>query len=78
MAVTELNTEATTLQRIKSGKLIEGLEHMSSTYLEGIKRILTVSADTVYDLFQRGVLPGRKVGRSAPAAASGRFITSAY
>ncbi|MDQ6672312.1 MAG: phenylacetate-CoA oxygenase subunit PaaI [Chloroflexota bacterium] len=42
----ELNTEATTLQRIKSGKLIEGLEHMSPTYLEGIKRILTVSADT--------------------------------
>lgn len=24
---------------------------------------LTVSADTVYDLFQRGDLPGRKVGR---------------
>jgi ring-1,2-phenylacetyl-CoA epoxidase subunit PaaA len=41
-----LNTEATTLQRIKSGKLVEGLEHMSPTYLEGIKRILTVSADT--------------------------------
>src|SRR5438874_13465278 len=45
MAV-ELNTEATTLQRIKSGKLVEGLEHMSPTYLEGIKRILTVSGDT--------------------------------
>jgi ring-1,2-phenylacetyl-CoA epoxidase subunit PaaA len=45
MAV-ELNPEAATLQRIKSGKLIEGLEHMSPTYLEGIKRILTVSADT--------------------------------
>src|SRR2546429_9777099 len=42
----ELNTEAVTLQRIKSGKLVEGLEHMSPTYLEGIKRILTVSADT--------------------------------
>jgi ring-1,2-phenylacetyl-CoA epoxidase subunit PaaA len=42
----ELNTEATTLQRIKSGKLVEGLEHMSPTYLEGIKRILTVSGDT--------------------------------
>ena len=39
MAV-ELNSEATTLQRIKSGKLIEGLAHMSPTYLEGIKRIL--------------------------------------
>src|SRR6266542_3661483 len=45
MAV-ELKTEAVTLQRIKSGKLVEGLEHMSPTYLEGIKRILTVSADT--------------------------------
>jgi ring-1,2-phenylacetyl-CoA epoxidase subunit PaaA len=41
-----LNTEATTLQRVKSGKLVEGPEHMSPTYLEGIKRILTVSADT--------------------------------
>jgi ring-1,2-phenylacetyl-CoA epoxidase subunit PaaA len=39
-------TEAATLQRIKSGKLVEGIEHMSPTYLEGIKRILTVSADT--------------------------------
>jgi excisionase family DNA binding protein len=26
-------------------------------------QLLTVSADTVYDLFQRGDLPGRKVGR---------------
>ena len=26
-------------------------------------QFLTVSADTVYDLFQRGDLPGRKVGR---------------
>lgn len=26
-------------------------------------QLLTVSADTVYDLFQRGELPGRKVGR---------------
>jgi len=42
----ELKTEEATLQRIKSGKLVEGLEHMSPTYLEGIKRILTVSADT--------------------------------
>src|SRR5437763_859612 len=42
----DLNPEATRLQRIKSGKLVEGLEHMSPTYLEGIKRILTVSADT--------------------------------
>src|SRR5438876_5451104 len=42
----ELNTEAVTLQRIKSGKLVEGLEHMSPTYLEGMRRILTVSGDT--------------------------------
>ena len=42
----QLKTEQATLQRIKSGKLVEGLEHMSPTYLEGIKRILTVSADT--------------------------------
>src|SRR5438270_10799328 len=34
------------LARIKEHKLIEGLEHMSPTYLEGMKRILTVSADT--------------------------------
>ena len=44
--VLPMNTEAVTLQRIKSGKLVEGLEHMSPMYLEGIKRILTVSADT--------------------------------
>src|SRR5438874_12419626 len=44
--VAELNTEATTLQRIKIGKLVEGLQHMSPTYQEGIKRILTVSGDT--------------------------------
>lgn len=42
----ELKTEEQTLQHIKSGKLIEGIEHMSPTYIEGMKRILTVSADT--------------------------------
>jgi excisionase family DNA binding protein len=26
-------------------------------------QLLTVSTDTVYDLFKRGELPGRKVGR---------------
>jgi len=41
-----LSTEEATLQHIRSGKLVEGLEHMSPTYLEGMKRILTVSADT--------------------------------
>ncbi len=42
----QLRSEQETKQRIKSGKLVEGLEHMSPTYLEGMKRILTVSADT--------------------------------
>jgi excisionase family DNA binding protein len=28
-----------------------------------VAELLTVSADTVYDLFKRGELPGRKVGR---------------
>jgi ring-1,2-phenylacetyl-CoA epoxidase subunit PaaA len=42
----ELQSEEATLQHIRSGKLIEGLAHMSPTYLEGMKRILTVSADT--------------------------------
>jgi ring-1,2-phenylacetyl-CoA epoxidase subunit PaaA len=31
---------------LASGKLVEGLRHMSPTYLEGMRRILTVSADT--------------------------------
>lgn len=44
--IDQLRTEDQTKQHIKSGKLIEGLEHMSPTYLEGMKRILTVSADT--------------------------------
>jgi ring-1,2-phenylacetyl-CoA epoxidase subunit PaaA len=39
-------TDEQVLERIRNGKLIEGVEHMSPTYLEGIKRILTVSADT--------------------------------
>lgn len=41
-------TDDAVLQRIKEHKLVEGLDHMSPTYLEGIKRILTVSADTEY------------------------------
>ncbi len=43
-----LLTDAAVLQRIQEHKLIENLDHMSATYLEGIKRILTVSADTEY------------------------------
>ena len=45
MAV-DLRTEEATKQHLKQGRLIEGLQHMSPTYLEGMKRILTVSADT--------------------------------
>src|SRR6266508_3880135 len=32
--------------RLAAGKLVEGLQHMSPEYLEGIRRILTVSPDT--------------------------------
>jgi ring-1,2-phenylacetyl-CoA epoxidase subunit PaaA len=32
--------------RLAAGKLVEGLRHMSPKYLEGLRRILTVSADT--------------------------------
>ncbi len=39
-------TDAAVLERIQEHKLIEGIEHMSPAYLEGMKRILTVSADT--------------------------------
>jgi ring-1,2-phenylacetyl-CoA epoxidase subunit PaaA len=45
MAV-QFRSEEETRQHLRAGKLIEGLEHMSPTYLEGMKRILTVSADT--------------------------------
>jgi excisionase family DNA binding protein len=31
--------------------------------VQGTAALLTVSADTVYDLFAKGELPGRKVGR---------------
>jgi ring-1,2-phenylacetyl-CoA epoxidase subunit PaaA len=34
--------------RLAAGKLVEGLQHMSPKYLEGIRRILTVSADTEF------------------------------
>ncbi len=39
-------SDAAVLERIHEHRLIEGTEHMSETYLEGMKRILTVSADT--------------------------------
>jgi 1,2-phenylacetyl-CoA epoxidase catalytic subunit len=44
--VQPLLTDQQVLQRIGEHRLIEGVEHMSPAYLEGMKRILTVSADT--------------------------------
>jgi 1,2-phenylacetyl-CoA epoxidase catalytic subunit len=41
-----LQSEEALLQRIRKQQLVESLEHMSPVYLEGMKRILTVSADT--------------------------------
>jgi ring-1,2-phenylacetyl-CoA epoxidase subunit PaaA len=46
MTTTVLQSEEAVLGRIRKQQLIECMEHMSSTYLEGMKRILTVSADT--------------------------------
>lgn len=39
-------TDADVLKRIREGKLIESVEQMSPAYLDGMIRILTVSADT--------------------------------
>jgi ring-1,2-phenylacetyl-CoA epoxidase subunit PaaA len=39
-------TEDEVRERLAAGKLVEGLAHMSPAYLRGIRRILTVSADT--------------------------------
>src|SRR5712691_770552 len=46
MTAIVLQSEEAVQGRIRKQQLIESLEHMSPTYLEGIKRILTVSADT--------------------------------
>jgi ring-1,2-phenylacetyl-CoA epoxidase subunit PaaA len=48
MSVEELATssEDQVRERLAAGKLVEGLQHMSPEYLRGIRRILTVSADT--------------------------------
>ncbi|HZU14918.1 MAG TPA: Phenylacetic acid catabolic protein [Chloroflexota bacterium] len=46
MAVAAPATDADVLERIRSGKLIEHVGQMSPSYLEGMIRILTVSADT--------------------------------
>jgi ring-1,2-phenylacetyl-CoA epoxidase subunit PaaA len=39
-------TEDEVREHLAAGKLVEGLQHMSPEYLKGIRRILTVSADT--------------------------------
>ena len=39
-------TEEQVQAHLSAGKLVEGLAHMSPKYLEGMRRILTVSADT--------------------------------
>src|SRR6516164_4529947 len=44
--VDTLQSEETVLGRIRKQQLIESIDHMSPIYLEGLKRILTVSADT--------------------------------
>ncbi len=41
-------TEEQVQEHLAAGKLVEGLQHMSPKYLEGIRRILTVSADTEF------------------------------
>src|SRR5436189_5285874 len=46
MTTTALQSEEALLGRIRKQQLIESIEHMSPIYLEGMKRILTVSADT--------------------------------
>jgi ring-1,2-phenylacetyl-CoA epoxidase subunit PaaA len=45
-AVSAPLTDDAVLERISEQRLIESVDHMSPTYLEGMKRILTVSADT--------------------------------
>ena len=44
--VTAEATDTQVLARIREGKLIESVDQMSPAYLEGMRRILTVSADT--------------------------------
>jgi 1,2-phenylacetyl-CoA epoxidase catalytic subunit len=45
-AANTLQSEEAVLERIRKQQLIESIEHMSPMYVEGMKRILTVSADT--------------------------------
>ena len=46
LAPISLQSEDAVRERLRKQQLIESLDHMSPIYLEGIKRILTVSADT--------------------------------
>jgi len=46
MTTPTLQSEETLVQRLRKQHLVESVEQMSPMYLEGIKRILTVSADT--------------------------------
>ncbi len=46
MTTLTLQSEETLVQRLRKQHLVESVEQMSPMYLEGIKRILTVSADT--------------------------------
>ena len=46
MTPVALQSEEALLNRIHKQQLVESLDHMSPVYLEGIKQILTVSADT--------------------------------
>jgi ring-1,2-phenylacetyl-CoA epoxidase subunit PaaA len=41
-----LRTEAELLERLRAGRLIEGLDTATEAYVEGLKRTLIVSADT--------------------------------
>ena len=41
-------TEEQVQEHLAAGRLVEGLAHMSPKYLEGMRRILTVSADTEF------------------------------
>src|SRR4029079_2018395 len=43
-----MRTEDEVREHLNAGKLVEGLQHMSPTYLQGMRRILTVSADTEF------------------------------
>src|SRR2546422_11475641 len=46
MTAIAFQSEEALLGRIRKQQLIESIDHMSPIYLEGMKRILTVSADT--------------------------------